>query len=126
LGWIYLGWDNVLNRWIVLKGLLNAKDEVAAVAAVAERQFLAAVKHPKIVGIYNFVTHGTEGVIVMEYVGGKTIKVLRKERGPLPVAEAVAYILISSASCQHFRICMAKASLSAISSPITSCWKKAT
>jgi serine/threonine-protein kinase PknG len=93
LGWIYLGWDNVLNRWIVLKGLLNAKDEAAAAAAVAERQFLAAVKHPKIVGIYNFVTHGTEGFIVMEYVGGKTIKALRKERGPLPVAEAVAYIL---------------------------------
>jgi serine/threonine-protein kinase PknG len=93
LGWIYLGWDTVLNRWIVLKGLLNAKDETAAAAAVAERQFLAAVKHPKIVGIYNFVTHGSEGFIVMEYVGGKTIKALRKERGPLPVAEACAYIL---------------------------------
>jgi serine/threonine-protein kinase PknG len=51
MGWIYLGWDNVLNRWVVLKGLLNAKDEAAAAAAVAERQFLAAVKHPKIVGI---------------------------------------------------------------------------
>jgi len=93
LGWIYLGWDNVLNRFIVLKGLLNAKDEAAAAAAVAERQFLAAVKHPKIVGIYNFVTHGTEGFIVMEYVGGKTIKAVRKERGPLPVSEAVAYVL---------------------------------
>jgi serine/threonine-protein kinase PknG len=93
LGWIYLGWDNVLNRWIVLKGLLNAKDEAAAAAAVAERQFLAAVKHPKIVGIYNFVTHGTEGFIVMEYVGGRTLKALRKERGPLPVSEAVAYVL---------------------------------
>ena len=93
LGWIYLGWDNVLNRWVVLKGLLNAKDEAAAAAAVAERQFLAVVKHPKIVGIYNFVTHGSEGFIVMEYVGGKTIKALRKERGPLPVPEAVAYIL---------------------------------
>jgi serine/threonine-protein kinase PknG len=93
LGWIYLGWDNVLNRFVVLKGLLNAKDEAAAAAAVAERQFLAAVKHPKIVGIYNFVTHGTEGFIVMEYVGGKTVKAVRKERGPLPVPEALAYIL---------------------------------
>jgi serine/threonine-protein kinase PknG len=92
LGWIYLGWDNVLNRFVVLKGLLNAKDEAAAAAAVAERQFLAAVKHPKIVGIYNFITHGTEGFIVMEYVGGTTIKAVRKERGPLPVAEALAYI----------------------------------
>ena len=36
--------------------------------------------------------HGAEGYIVMEYVGGKTLKQLRKERGPIPVAEAIAYI----------------------------------
>ena len=92
LGWIYLGWDKTLSRWVVLKGLLNSKDEASAAAALAERQFLAAVKHPKIVGIYNFVTQGKEGYIVMEYVGGKTMKTLRQERGPLPVAEAIAYI----------------------------------
>jgi serine/threonine-protein kinase PknG len=50
------------------------------------------VKHPNIVGIYNFVQHGAEGFIVMEYVGGKTIKQIRQERGPLPIAEALAYV----------------------------------
>jgi serine/threonine-protein kinase PknG len=93
LGWIYLGWDRTLSRWVVLKGLLNSKDEASAAAALAERRFLAAVKHPKIVGIYNFVTEGTEGYIVMEYVGGKTLKAIRQERGPLPAEEAIAYIL---------------------------------
>jgi serine/threonine-protein kinase PknG len=93
LGWIYLGMDLKLNRFVVLKGLLNSKDEAAAAAAVAERQFLAAVKHGKIVGIYNFVTWGTESYIVMEYVGGRNLKEIRKERGPLPPEEAVAYIL---------------------------------
>jgi serine/threonine-protein kinase PknG len=92
LGWIYLAFDKVLSRYVVLKGLLNAHDASSAAAAVAERQFLAAVKHPNIVGIYNFVQHGNEGFIVMEYVGGKTLKQLRQERGPLPAAEAVAYI----------------------------------
>lgn len=93
LGWIYLGWDKMLSRWLVLKGLLNSKDEASAAAAVAERQFLAAVKHPKIVGIYNFVNYGTEGYIVMEYVGGKTLKAIRQEHGgPLPPEEAIAYI----------------------------------
>jgi serine/threonine-protein kinase PknG len=92
LGWIYLGFDRVLSRYVVLKGLLNTQDESAAAAALAERQFLAAVKHPNIVGIYNFVQNGSEGFIVMEYVGGKTLKQIRQERGPLPVAEAVAYI----------------------------------
>lgn len=92
LGWIYLGWDTALSRWVVLKGLLNSKDEAAAAAAMAERQFLATVKHPNIVGVYNFVTEGNAGYIVMEYVGGKTLKTIRKERGPLPVPEAIAYI----------------------------------
>jgi len=92
LGWIYLAFDNVLSRYVVLKGLLNVHDESSAAVAVAERKFLAAVKHPNIVGIYNFVQQGAEGFIVMEYVGGKTIKQIRQERGPLPLAEAIAYI----------------------------------
>lgn len=92
LGWIYLGFDKTLSRYVVLKGLLNTEDAASAAVAVAERQFLAAVKHANIVGIYNFVNHDTEGFIVMEYVGGKTLKDLRKERGVLPVAEAIAYI----------------------------------
>src|SRR5438477_8022008 len=49
-------------------------------AAVAERQFLAQVEHPNIVRIYNFVQHADRrtgepsGYIVMEYVGGKSLK----------------------------------------------------
>ncbi len=92
LGWIYLARDTTLGRWVVLKGLLNTADESAAAAAVAERQFLAAVKHPNIVGIYNFVKRGAEGFIVMEYVGGQTLKDLRKQRGALPPAEGIAYV----------------------------------
>lgn len=92
LGWIYLGFDKTLSRYVVLKGLLNTEDASSAAVAVAERQFLAAVKHPNIVGIYNFVNHGSEGFIIMEYVGGKTLREIRKSRGPLPVAEAIAYI----------------------------------
>lgn len=92
LGWIYLGFDNALGRYVVLKGLLNTEDASSAAVAVAERKFLAAVKHPNIVGVYNFVNHGSEGFIVMEYVGGKTLKEIRKSRGPLPIKEAIAYI----------------------------------
>ncbi|MEH2055581.1 MAG: tetratricopeptide repeat protein [Nostoc sp.] len=92
LGWIYLGFDKILSRYVVLKGLLNTEDASSAAVAVAERQFLATVKHSNIVGIYNFVNHETEGFIIMEYVGGQTLKEIRKSRGKLPVAEAIAYI----------------------------------
>jgi len=92
LGWIYLAKDTTLNRWVVLKGLLNSSDDAAAAAAVAERQFLASVKHANIVGIYNFAKRGSEGFIVMEYVSGTTVKDVRKSRGPLPPAEAISYV----------------------------------
>ncbi|MAS54612.1 MAG: serine/threonine protein kinase, partial [Pimelobacter sp.] len=102
LGWIYLAKDkNVSDRWVVLKGLLNSGDPDALAAAIAEQQFLAQVEHPLIVEIYNFVTHEGAGYIVMEYVGGQSLKQVLKERmranggayDPLPIDQALAYLI---------------------------------
>jgi serine/threonine-protein kinase PknG len=104
LGWIYLAKDhNVSDRWVVLKGLLDTGDADAMAAAVAERQFLAEVEHPNIVRIYNFVQHADRrtaemaGYIVMEYVGGKSLKQIlvdaRQAGGSVPVAHALAYAI---------------------------------
>jgi serine/threonine-protein kinase PknG len=101
LGWIYLAQDrNVADRWVVLKGLLNSGDADALAAAIAERQFLAQVEHPLVVEIYNFVTHEGAGYIVMEYVGGTSLKQLLKERmraagryDALPLDQAIAFIV---------------------------------
>ncbi|MFD4292139.1 tetratricopeptide repeat protein [Rhodococcus sp. NPDC058505] len=102
LGWIYLAVDrNVSDRWVVLKGLLHAGDAEAQAVALAERQFLAEVEYPGIVKIYNFVEHpqpdgSTIGFIVMEYVGGHSLRdALRTRQRPerLPVEQAIAYVL---------------------------------
>jgi serine/threonine-protein kinase PknG len=104
LGWIYLARDrNVSDRWVVLKGLLNSGDSDAQAAAVAERRFLAEVEHPSIVRIYNFVQHPDSqtgdptGYIVMEYVGGQSLRQIvlerRKAHESLPVAHALAYAI---------------------------------
>jgi serine/threonine-protein kinase PknG len=103
LGWIYLAVDrNVHNRWVVLKGLLNSTDADAMAAAAAEVLTLSEVEHPNIVRIYNFVEHVDAsdsagvpvGYIVMEYVGGTSLKQIRKARnGPLPADQAVAYLV---------------------------------
>jgi serine/threonine-protein kinase PknG len=104
LGWIYLARDrNVSDRWVVLKGLLNTGDADAMAAAVAERQFLAEVEHPSIVRIYNFVQHADRrtgemaGYIVMEYVGGKSLKEIlqdaRRSGSPVPLEYALAYAI---------------------------------
>lgn len=102
LGWIYLAQDrNVSDRYVVLKGLLNTGDKDALEAAITERQFLAQVQHPLIVEIYNFASHEGAGYIVMEYVGGRSLKQFLKERmaanggkyTPFPPDQAIAYIV---------------------------------
>ena len=102
MGWIYLAQDrNVSNRWVVLKGLLNAGDEASMQAAMTEQRFLAQIQHPLIVEIYNFVTHEGGAYIVMEFVGGRSLKQILKARmadaggkyNPFPVDQALAYIL---------------------------------
>ncbi|MYY00867.1 MULTISPECIES: tetratricopeptide repeat protein [unclassified Streptomyces] len=105
LGWVYLAVDRaVSDRWVVLKGLLDTGDQDAMAAAISERRFLAEIEHSNIVRIYNFVEHldqrtgSLDGYIVMEYVGGKSLKEIANERrtpagkrDPLPVEQACAF-----------------------------------
>ncbi|WP_319326574.1 serine/threonine-protein kinase [Streptomyces europaeiscabiei] len=105
LGWVYLAIDRaVSDRWVVLKGLLDTGDQDAMAAAISERRFLAEIEHSNIVRIYNFVEHldqrtgSLDGYIVMEYVGGKSLKEIANDRrttdgrrDPLPVEQACAY-----------------------------------
>ncbi|MFE7575802.1 tetratricopeptide repeat protein [Streptomyces sp. NPDC057521] len=105
LGWVYLAVDKaVSDRWVVLKGLLDTGDQDAMAAAISERRFLAEIEHSNIVRIYNFVEHldqrtgSLDGYIVMEYVGGKSLKEIANERrtaagkrDPLPVEQACAF-----------------------------------
>jgi serine/threonine-protein kinase PknG len=102
MGWVYLARDrNVSDRWVVLKGLLGSGDEDAMAAALAERRFLAEVEHPNIVKIFNFVQQDDAGYIVMEYVGGQSLKQILAGRrdatggnpNPIPVAQAIAYMI---------------------------------
>jgi serine/threonine-protein kinase PknG len=97
LGWVYLALDhNVNKRPVVLKGLVHSGDAEAQKIAMAERRFLAEVTHPGIVKIYNFVEHEDKhgnpvGYIVMEYVGGTSLKQARGHN--LPVAQAIGFML---------------------------------
>ncbi|RKR85988.1 serine/threonine-protein kinase PknG [Micromonospora pisi] len=109
LGWIYLArdrnvGDEVSDRWVVLKGLIDSGDADATAAAITERRFLVEVDHPAIVKIYDFVSHPDPrsgdrvGYIVMEYVGGRSLRdiyldqpVVGGARQPLPLPHVIAY-----------------------------------
>jgi serine/threonine-protein kinase PknG len=107
LGWIYLAQDqNVDNRWVAVKGLIHRDDPEVA---INERQYLALVQHALIVRIHNFVVHDGAPYIIMEYVGGKSLKAIldeRRERNgdnadPLPLDQALAYVVEVLRALQH-------------------------
>ena len=94
MGAVFLAYDTVLKREVVIKALLSSDDPDEVEAAVREREFLAAIKHPNIVGIYDFVSIGTEGYIVMEYVPGHTLfQIMEANSEPFDVRIAIRHIL---------------------------------
>ncbi|GAA1166330.1 Serine/threonine-protein kinase PknG [Corynebacterium glaucum] len=98
MGWIYLAQDHyVAGRVVVLKGLHSTDNPDEAAAAAAEREFLADITHPGIVKIFNFIDDPRVpgGFIVMEYVGGPSLREARNA-APGHLLEpdiAIAYIL---------------------------------
>ncbi|MDA1360833.1 protein kinase [Glycomyces luteolus] len=108
LGWIYLAndknfADDLTQRWVVIKGLINTSDEDAIEAAINERRFLVGIDHPNVVDIHDFVTAADprsgqlQSYIVMEYLAGKSLRDIRDavdengERHPLPLEQVLTY-----------------------------------
>lgn len=98
MGWIYLANDHfVSGRVVVLKGMQAQKSADETAAAQAEREFLADITHPGIVKIFNFIDdpRAPGGFMVMEYVGGPSLKGRRDAHDDhlLPIDIAIAYVL---------------------------------
>ncbi|QCB29291.1 serine/threonine protein kinase [Corynebacterium endometrii] len=98
MGWIYLANDHfVSGRVVVLKGMQAHKSADETAAAEAEREFLADITNPGIVKIFNFVDDARVpgGFIVMEYVGGPSLRQRRNAQPDklLPIDIAIAYLL---------------------------------
>ncbi|MCM2575970.1 serine/threonine-protein kinase [Streptomyces meridianus] len=115
-GWIHLAVDHaVSDRWVVLKGLPGTADDDALAVAVPVLRHLAEIEHPNIVRIHNFVEHpdprtgSLDGYIVMEYIGGRSLREIANERttadrgrrAPLPVEQACAYGLEALEALGH-------------------------
>ena len=89
------------DKWVVLKGLLNTGDADAPRRGTRRAAVPRRGRAPDIVKIFNFVEHGSDGYIVMEYVRGhepagccsRNAARRTAARDPLPAAHAIAYML---------------------------------
>lgn len=76
VGDVFLARDLQLDRWVAIKQLHPSSEEAVrrAEAAMAEARNLAALQHPNIVTIYDFLQEDRDILVVMEYVHGRTLE----------------------------------------------------
>ena len=90
MGTVWRAWDERLKRRVAVKQI-RAETNVSHVRERLRREAQAAARlnHPAIVHIYDIVEGAGGDWIVMELVGGQTLRQLLDERGPLhPTAAA--------------------------------------
>ncbi|NQT47750.1 MAG: serine/threonine protein kinase, partial [Chloroflexi bacterium] len=71
----------------LLPGVASSSEIVRRFRSVAERS--RALKHPNIITVYGYEVVGEGPAIVMEYVPGQSLRQALRERGILPVDEAL-------------------------------------
>jgi eukaryotic-like serine/threonine-protein kinase len=93
---VYLGLDRVLERSVAVKLLAEHLAEDDGFVARFRREALAAAKlvHPNIVQVYDSGRddEANRYYIVMEYVEGLTLAQVLRDRGRLPIGEAVGIV----------------------------------
>ncbi len=90
---VYLAEDQELGRRVAVKMLhaRYANDEQFVERFRREATHAAGLSHPNIVSIFDRGESDGSYYIVMEYVEGRTLKELIRERGLCPVPVAIAY-----------------------------------
>jgi serine/threonine-protein kinase len=89
---VYLATDVRLDRRVAVKVMHAALAEDPDFVARFNREARAAARlsHPAVVSVYDQGTDDGNVFLVMEYVGGSTLREVLRERGKLTPAEAVA------------------------------------
>jgi serine/threonine-protein kinase len=102
---VYLATDIRLDREVALKVMHAdlARDGDFVGRFIGEAKSVAKLSHPNIVGVYDQGADGQYLYLAMEYVPGRTLRALMRERGWLPWQEALAVIdpVLAGLSAAH-------------------------
>lgn len=92
---VYLGRDIILNRQVTIKILREqfAFDEEFIRRFNREAQAVASLSHPNVVSLYDVGQQDSWHYLIMEYVEGKTLKDVIKEKAPLSTKDAIYFAL---------------------------------
>lgn len=98
---VYRGYDTRLERPVAIKVIRTDFDRDPAFLKRFEREAraLAQLNHPNIVKVLDAGEHDASPYVVMDYVGGGTLKT--RTGRPLPVAEAVRLVAPIARALDH-------------------------
>lgn len=91
---VYLATDTRLDREVALKVMHAdlARDADFVGRFIGEAKSVARLSHPNVVGVYDQGADGQYLFLAMEYVPGRTLRALLRERGWLPWQEALSVL----------------------------------
>ncbi len=91
MGVVYKGFDPMIRRYVALKtinlGFAGPTDDDIVQRFHREAQAAGNLNHPNVVGIYEYGEDAGRAFIAMEYVEGRALADLLKEKHPFSLAE---------------------------------------
>jgi WD40 repeat protein/serine/threonine protein kinase len=102
-GVVFKARHRLMDRPVALKIIRNKSlaDRQVIARFLREMKTAARLKHGNAVLVHDAGEHGDTLYLAMEYVDGTDLSNLVKQRGPLPVDEACAYVCQAAQGLQH-------------------------
>ena len=102
MGTVYKAVDETLHREVAIK-VLNAElnDPEVAKRFRSEAITVARLSHPGIATIYELFEHGSEWLMVMEFVRGETLENMIARMGPLSAQRSAEFCMQALAALAH-------------------------
>ncbi len=95
MGEVYKAWDPQLERFVALKVIAAGPGGEARSELRFQREARAAsaVRHPNVAQVYFVGVHDRRPFLVMEYVEGRTLEQVVRERGRLSGSRSLDYLI---------------------------------
>jgi predicted Ser/Thr protein kinase len=103
MGEVYRAGHPTLKRAVAIKILPDhsSKNDEAYKRFMREAQTIAGLKHPNIITLHDVGEQDGKPFMVMEYIDGKDLSEVIKERGRLPLAEALPILSDIASALDH-------------------------
>jgi eukaryotic-like serine/threonine-protein kinase len=92
MGWVWEAWDEVLQRPVAVKQLIQQPGssredtQVAVDRAMREARITARLHHPNAVPVYDVIEHDGRPCLIMQYVPSQSLQEVLNEKGALAPA----------------------------------------